>query len=181
MSMNSDDPFESNPNARGNTAAYGQSPPKKSKTKFWLLGCGITGLLGILVCCGGSILMTQFGLNVLAGEFQKQLDGNPVIVEHVGDIQSFSMSWGDTIKAAQNAESNGEELAFAISGTKGSGRVLIQQDGSGDGTGMHSATLVMDDGQRYPIELTDDAAQDMDMDTMFDDGEIPVEVPVEAQ
>ncbi|TWU48432.1 cytochrome c oxidase assembly factor Coa1 family protein [Rubripirellula reticaptiva] len=176
MSMNPNNQFDANPNAPGNSGSYGQAPPKKSKAKFWLLGCGITGLVGILVCCGGSILMTQFGLSVLAGEFQKQLEGNPVIAEHIGDIDSFSMNWSDTIQAAQSADSGAEELAFAISGSKGSGKVMIQQDKSGDGTGMQSAVLVMDDGERYPIELAANPADDLNMDDIFDEGELPVEI-----
>ncbi len=176
MSMNADNPFDVNPNAPGNSgASYGQAPPKKSTAKYWLLGCGITGLLAVLVCCGGSLLMTQFGLGMLAGEFQKQLDGNPVIVEHIGDIESMSMSWGDTIQGAQNAEGGAEEMAFAITGTKGSGTVYIRQDKSGDGTGMQSARLVMTDGTSYPIELAPSFDQDVNLDEMFDEGQAPTE------
>lgn len=173
VSMNTNNPFESNPNAPG--APYGEPAPKKSNAKFWLLGCGITGVLGVVVCCGGGALMTQFGLSVLAGEFQKQLDGNPVIVEHIGEIESLDMSWADTVAGAQNAEGGAEELAFQIKGTKGSGVVMIQQDKSGDGTGMQSATLVMDDGSRFPIDLGMAGNEDIQMDDIFDQGELPVD------
>lgn len=175
--MNPNNPFESNPNAPGNAGAvYGDPPPKKSSAKFWLLGCGITGALGLLICCGGGTMMTKFGLTVLAGEFQKQLEGNPVIVEHIGDIESMDMSWSDTIAGAQNADGGAEELAFKIQGTKGSGVVMVQQDKAGDGTGMQSATLVMDDGSRFPIELGQGDGDSFDMDEIFDEGEIPMEV-----
>lgn len=175
MSMSPNNPFD----AGQPQAGFDQpAPAKKSSAKFWLIGCGVTGILGVLVCCGGSLLMTQFGLSVLAGEFQKQLDGNPVIVEHVGEIESLDMSWGETMKGAQNAEGGAEELAFTIKGTKGSGVVLIQQDKSGDGTGMESATLVMDDGTRHPIDLGfGNDSNEVDLDSMFDDGDVPVEVP----
>ncbi|TWU56548.1 hypothetical protein Poly51_24590 [Rubripirellula tenax] len=176
MSMNPNNPFDANPNAPGNSAAYGQTPPKKSNAKFWLLGCGLTGLIGMLVCCGGGLFVTQMGMSMMAGEFQKQLDGNPVIVEHIGDINSMSMSFSDTITAAQNADGGSEELAFTIEGTKGSGVVMIQQDKSGDGMTMSSATLVMADGQRYPIELAQSSGEEFNMDEMFDAGELPVQV-----
>ncbi|QDT06820.1 hypothetical protein K227x_52410 [Rubripirellula lacrimiformis] len=183
MSMSPENPFDANPNAPGNSGGvYPDSPPKKSKAKFWLMGCGILGFVGLLVCCGGPLLMTQFGLSMLAGEFQKQLDGNPVIVEHIGEIESLSMNWSETIARAQNAEGGSEELAFEISGTKGSGVVMIQQDQSGDGTGMQSATLVMEDGTRYPIEFAPSPTDEIDMDSIFDEGEIPVsEEPIGVQ
>lgn len=176
--MTPNNPFESNPNARG--ASYGEAPPKKSKAKFWLLGCGITGVLGFVVCCGGGVAVTQFGLTMLAGEFKKQLDGNPVIVEHIGDIESLEMSWSDTFAGAQNADGGAEELAFQIKGTKGSGVVMIQQDQSGDGTGMESATLVMEDGSRFPIDLGQfepglGVDGDPPMDDIFGEGELPFE------
>lgn len=168
MSMSPDNPFD-NPNSPG----YAQAPPpaKKSSAKFWLIGCGVTGLLGVFVCCGGGLLMTQFGMSMLAAQFQNQLEGNPVIVEHIGEIESMNMSWGETMKAAQSGD--GQELAFAINGSKGSGTILVVQDKSGDGSGIQSATLVLADGSRHPIELVP-TAEEIDMDAFFDEGDVAV-------
>jgi hypothetical protein len=121
--------------------------------------------------------MTQFGLSMLADEFKSQLAGNPVIVEHVGDIESFDPDWSATIQEAQNSGEKGDEAGFAfdIKGSKGSATVIVQQDKSGDGTGIQSATLVLPDGTRIPIEVSKgpSAVPDLgvDLDDLIDTGD----------
>lgn len=160
MSSNPNDPFAGNPNSpnqMGNGPMAGGPPQKKSKGKlFWLLGClGGIGVLG-LICCGGMFATMQFGMGMLATQFQTQIEDSPVIAEHIGDIESFSMSFSALMENAQNQDPGGApELPFEIIGSKGSGTVFIEQGsgGGGDEAVIRSARLVTSDGQTFPIEV----------------------------
>ena len=175
MSMSPNNPFE-NPQ---NDPIGGQNPaPAKKSRKGCLIAFLIAGVLGVLVCCGGGVMMMNFGLGVLAGEYERQLTDNPVIEEHIGEIESFDHSLSGTFTAAQQAEEAGDQtpLAFEVKGSKGEGTVLVLQDQSGDGTGIASATLVMPDGSRFPIEVeSSDSPEidelDLEMGDLIDAGE----------
>jgi hypothetical protein len=122
--------------------------------------------------------MVQFGVSMLASEYQRQLTGNPVIVEHIGEIESVEPSWSATFREAQNAGQQGQETSFAfeIKGSKGSGTLLAEQDNRGGGTGLSTAILVMPDGTRHPINMADgpSAVEDLDVDfnDLIDTGDI---------
>ena len=76
-----------------------------------------------------------------------------------------------TFTAAQQAEEAGDQtpLAFEVKGSKGEGQVLILQDQSGDGTGIASATLVMPDGSRFPLDVDDDGEDELEFDLEMGD------------
>lgn len=168
MSMSPNNPFE-NPQ---NDPAGGQgvAPAKKSK-KGCLIAFLVTGVLGVVVCCGGVVMLMNLGLGVLASEYERQLAGNPVMEEQIGEIESFEHSMSGTFTAAQQAEEAGDQtpLAFEVKGSKGEGQVLILQDQSGDGTGIASATLVMPDGSRFPLDVDDDGGDDLEFDLEMGD------------
>lgn len=178
MSNNPNDPFDGNPNSpnqMGGGPMMGGPPPKKSKGKmFWLLGClGGMGVLG-LICCGGMFATMQFGMGMLATQFQTQIENDPVIVEQIGDIESFSMSFSALMENAQNQDPGGTpELPFEIVGSKGSGTVFIEQGaGGGDTAVIRSARLVTADGKTIPLEIEapDEPSLEFDPD-MFDAGD----------
>ncbi len=120
------------------------------KTFLWVIAilCG-GGLLGGLVCCGVLYGLFSFGIDVLTESYKEQLAGDPVIVEHIGEIESLEMSLSKTAAEAENTD--GDMMAFEVEGTKGSGTLLIEQDNAGDGTGIESAILVTPDGQRHDV------------------------------
>ena len=181
MSMPPNNPFDRN--QRTEDQRFGRAPePRGSSTKFWLLGCGIAGLLVVLICCGGIVMIGQFGGSMLAGQLREQVDGHPVIEEHIGEIESLEMSWGETFERAQAGGDEAEELAFTIEGSKGSGVLMVQQDQQGEVSRIESAVLVMPDGNRYPIELEPglgdvDPGPQGDFGDMIDDG-VPAEEEV---
>lgn len=146
MSMNPNNPFDSKSD---------QDPPRKqgSKTWIWILGIlGLLGVVGALVCCGGGYALFNVGTGMLAEAYKTQLAGNPVIEEHIGQIESMDMNLTKTAQEGQNSKQ--EMLAFDITGTKGSGTIMIKQDKSGgDGTGIESAELILSDGSRHPVPL----------------------------
>tara|TARA_R110002049_G_scaffold4601_4_gene31955 strand:+ start:231782 stop:232312 length:531 start_codon:yes stop_codon:yes gene_type:complete len=167
MSNNPNNPFDDNQPNQG--YAQGGPPQKKSNTWLWVLGIlGALGLVGALVCCGGTFFAYKAGTGMMAEAFKSQLADNPVIEEHIGTIDSMSMSLG---KTSEYAESSPGSLAFDISGAKGSGTVLIKQQPGADGQpGIGSAELIMSDGSRHAIEI-DGGSAIIDDDFKIDLGE----------
>jgi hypothetical protein len=147
MSSDPNNPFQSDPEAPSDASA----PRKGSKVWIWVLATlGVLALLGALVCCGGGYFAFQAGQSMLADAFKEQLQDTEVIRQHIGDIESMSLNLSATGEAAGGT---GGTLVFDISGSKGSGQVLVQQAPGGDGTGIASAELVLSDGTRHQVDL----------------------------
>ncbi len=147
MSNNPNSPF-GNPND-----SFGNNPtPKKSNTWLWVLGIiGGIGILGAIVCCGGSFALYRAGSSALAEQLKQNLAGHPTINDQIGDIQSMSM---DLIATGKAGEAKPGTIAFKIEGSKGSGFIEIHQDELNrvnQGQGLSSAELVMSNGTRYPL------------------------------
>lgn len=149
MSMAPNNPFGDPQNDQG----YAQSPTPKKRGKGCLIGCTIAGVLCLMVCCGGGLMVSRFVSTTIAAEYQRQLTGNPVIVERIGEIESVQINWSATIEEAQKAGQEGESrLVFDIKGDKSSGKVVVDPNQSGgSGVELGSAVLVMPDGSRHPI------------------------------
>lgn len=162
--LNRDDPFEqSSPEPPSEPPA-----PRKTGRRLWIWIIGIFGglmFLGVLGCCGGG----YFLLNFLTGEYQRQLADNPVILEHLGQIESMGMNLTKTAEASES--SGGNTFAFDIQGSLASGTVLIKQDPSADGVGIESAELILADGSRHQVPLGGNAPE-VDVEFEIDPGEI---------
>ena len=112
MSNNPNNPFDSNQATPG--YADGGAPPKKSNTWLWVLGIlGAIGVVGALVCCGGSFFAYKAGTGMMAEAFKAQLVGNPVIEDQIGTIDSMNMNLGKTSEYGQSSPGS---IAFDISG-----------------------------------------------------------------
>ena len=172
MSMSPNNPFEDPQNDQGYLQDQGTTPTKKSG-KGCLIGCGIAGILGLVLCCGGGVFLVQFGVGALGDQLQTQISGDPAIVEHIGSIESLEVDWGATIEEAQKSSDQESGLIFEIKGDKGSGQMLIKEDKGGD-AGL--ATLIQADGTRIPIDLegggSDIEDLESDLEDMFDSGDI---------
>ncbi|GAA5510126.1 cytochrome c oxidase assembly factor Coa1 family protein [Novipirellula caenicola] len=157
MSMPPNDPFETNPNSRFATP---QSTPSESNTWKWVLGI-ILGVcvVGGLVCCGGIYFMFNMGKGMMADMVKQEMSANPVIQEHIGEIQSIELNLAATGEAGQDKPG---VLAFDLVGSKGSGVLEIKQDRnqSGEAMTIHSAELVMPDGTRYEVMSDLDSFED---------------------
>ena len=77
------------------------------------------------------------------GFVQLELAGNPVIQEHIGEIETLKISWMATGEAEDDA------LVFQIAGTKGKGRVTVVLDD--ETNSIRSGTLQMDTGEEYDL------------------------------
>ncbi len=172
MSNQSQDPFGANPNSPQHTSAQQGAPyqavagPPAKKSKgplFWVLGClGAMVLMG-LVCCGGMVGVTHFGMTQVAQQIQTQVEDDAVIVEQIGEIESLSMSWSETMANAQNQGGNAGEMAFEITGSKGAGTLYITNGQAGGDGPVTEARLVTSDGQSHSLEL-DGASLDTPQD-----------------
>ena len=185
MSMAPNNPFQDPQDEQGGA----QSAPPKKSYKGCLIGCGIAGVICVMVCCGGGVALVQIGTSAMAGELQRQLAGDPVIVEHIGEIESFQFSWGGTIEESQKAAEQGggeSKVVFEIEGSKGSGRFIIE---SNSGGGPGEAILQMPDGTRHEIDLGSgtemgaDEMEDLEMELneLIDSGDLEVPAPAEAE
>jgi hypothetical protein len=177
MSMAPNNPFENSQNDQ----VFGESPAPKKSGKGCLIGCGIAGLVCVLLCCGGVLMFGQFISTTLATEYQRQLEGNPVVVEHIGEIDSLDVDWMTTWsktmeeaeKQQQGQQGSDAMLVFNIEGSKGSGQIiLVPDEGGGDGPGMNSAKLVMPDGSEYPIATGVEEMEDLDLEGLIDSGDL---------
>ncbi len=173
MATAPNDPFQ-NPNA---STGYGtqdydqQIQPKKKSNKGCLIGCGVAGVLGLLVCCGGGGMLFWFAMSAYGEIVKAELQGNPVIVEHIGDIESVDFSFNGSFEAAEAGNAAGEtQIAFDLHGSKGSGRVVIVQgQGGQDGSPIQSAILILPDGTSVPININAGPNELEELDMNFDD------------
>ena len=168
---NPNDPFDENssPPTAGPATPEGGPAAKKSGNRLLIWAVGIFGglvFLGVLGCCGGA----YFLLNFLTSSYQRQLADNPVITEHLGEIESMGMNLTKTAEAAEN--SDGNTFAYDIQGSLASGTILIKQDPSGDGTGIESAELILSDGSRHHVPVAGTSPVDLDIEFEIDSGEI---------
>lgn len=92
----------------------------------------------------------------IASQVRSSLVGEPNIESQIGKIESLEFDFTLTFEEAQKANQTGQEppLVFRIRGSKGSGKILILQDPSGnDQLTIKSGTLIMQDGSEYPLEV----------------------------
>ena len=124
--------------------------PQQGSSRIWLWVLGTVGVLVVLaalVCCGGGYFVWQFGSEALARSVREDLQGNPVIEEHIGEIESVQMNLQAT---AQEQENVPNSITFDIEGTQGEGRLVVLQQAGAEGT-ISSAVLVLPDGTRHQV------------------------------
>jgi hypothetical protein len=159
MSTQQDNPFK-----RNDDTMFSEQAPRKSGKRTLLIGCGIFGLLGMLVCCGGVAyfayqgpkLMAQAVNAAMAVQLQQQLAADPNVQQKIGTIESLEFDFTRMIEEAQKPGAGGEpRMAFRIKGTNGQGYVMVVQDPSSpNGVGIKSGTLIMDDGTEFPLDMS---------------------------
>ncbi len=103
---------------------------------------------GFLMLCGGGCgAIIFFGMNLLAKEIELELRDNPVLVEHIGQVQSFKIDW-----MASLAHPEADVWVFNVRGPKGSGQVTAESITMPDGNERVTwATLRLPSGET--IEL----------------------------
>lgn len=156
------------------------SPPQNQSSgrgKGCLIGCGLFGILGALVCCGGVIGLFQFYFGAIGDVAQRTYATNPAIQEHIGQVESVKHSWLGTMQALQERQGDENILSFDIKGNQGEGKLLvIPNTNDPSGQGIESATLILQDGSRIPLtknnKLDETDAADFDLDDLIDPGQL---------
>lgn len=162
----------------------GEPAPKSggNKTLLWVL-LGV-GALGMLVCCGGCIFSYQAGVGWLADMAVDQYQNDPVILEHIGEITDADFA---EQKTGEESAKRPDALVFALTGTKGNGDIIAEQDESG--LSYRDAVLRLPDGREFPLgdgfdgEIEDDFGDfDEEVDEILVDpnADGPSDAPVEA-
>ena len=128
----------------------GAAPPRRAG------GCSIVlGLaLGVvLLVGGGGLALLYWGLQAFTHEAQAALQKDAVILEHIGTIRSLE---ADVM--ASGAAKGADEFVFAITGDRGSGKVLAELVTEDSGEVLHSGTLTLADGREWPLAASAAAA-----------------------
>jgi hypothetical protein len=169
MSISPNDAFDNDFDGGAQTT---QAPPSKSG-KGCLIAVVVVFLLLVLVCCGGGIALFFVGTNALGEVVITQVENDPAIAEYIGEVESCSLDFGETAKAAESAEQAGDQtpMAFEIKGSKGEGTLLLMQE-AGNQEAFSSGTLVLPDGNRVPLQSLGQADDSLDLDMDLDIGDL---------
>ena len=89
-----------------------------------LLGAGLM----LLLCCGGGALIMRFGMQIITTQVEDQLADNPILREHVGEIESFELDWTRSF-----ADEDDDTFIYQVRGSKGEGRVTVKHITDDDG------------------------------------------------
>ena len=141
--------YETNPYQSGDS--QDTRPPKK---RNWFLiimsGIGILSVITVLACCGGGYGIFYFSMNFIADAVKSDVQDDPSIQQHIGDIESLSINMEETSEV--QIDEGKRTYAFDIEGTKGSGQLIAKVvEQGGDEIGVESGRLIVD-GEEYPLE-----------------------------
>jgi hypothetical protein len=146
------DPNTPNPYA----ASTPPTAPKKSNTLLYVLG-GIAVFFVIACCgCGGLAYWGgTFALKAAAEQVKPQLAADPVIQEHIGNLQTAEISVQAYVaEATKNPrhQQAGRDIGIKVTGDKGTGLVVCKIDQSNPGQPrVTNAELVLPSGEAYPL------------------------------
>lgn len=113
----------------------------------------IFGLLGTF-CWVGCLGFGWFGVNMLNEMAKAELSNNPVIQEHIGQIDSCSINWVDTMEEREkekNIERQNELWSFDLEGSKGKGLVRARMKQEGDKFRLVDGSLELEDGRLFDL------------------------------
>jgi hypothetical protein len=116
---------------------------------LWLL-LGGGGVLALLCCgCGGLVF---FSLNFMEESFKKELANDPVVQEHVGEVES--VDW-DFVKSAEEADGKGgpAPMVLHVKGSKGEADVIGEQAGSDEegNLKLRNGVLRLPSGEEFKL------------------------------
>lgn len=149
-------PQDPNPN-------YPQQSSSGARTVIIVLIVVVVLVIGLCACGAGAMF---FGYNqiqsVVGEELKKQLVGNPVLEEELGEDFTMEMSIMETANRVQQNPDEGERIVFIVEGSKGKGK-LIAEPGPGQNE-LRNVQLEMEDGRVIDVPTGGDALQEGDVD-----------------
>ena len=157
-----------------------QPPGSGNRTLFWILGIvAAIVILGAIACCGIGYFGVRFVSTEVAKQLRPQLQSSPEIAEHIGEIQEMTLN----VQAMQQEDRAGK-MVFDITGTKGSGQVIVDPGQFTPEARDEGVELVLSDGRRIPLTGLGPALQEVDpeqVDPEAPDEPRPVDAPPEAE
>jgi hypothetical protein len=122
-------------------------PPRRSSVGCWIVAILLSFGFLVLVCGGGGVWLFRIGLQVLSSQIEDELAGNPVLVEQIGDIESFEVDFARSVR-----HEDSDTFVYRVRGSKGNGRVVVKQATEADGTvRILSAELHMSSGEVFNL------------------------------
>jgi hypothetical protein len=101
----------------------------------------------IVLCCGGGMLLLHIGMGEFARQVQVDLNTNPVIQSHIGEVESCKVKYGASLM-----EEGEDVYVFHVRGTKGSGTVTAECVTIDEDTEqVVSGTLVLSSGETVDL------------------------------
>jgi hypothetical protein len=145
--MSSWPPPPANPSPYASSAPDPYGPPPKKGSLLWLWILLGVGGIGMLVCCGGLVAVSMFGLNVMAAEVADQVRDVPAFREHIGELESLDVDF-----VASSAKGDEETFVYNAKGSKGTGVLTVKQTEDEDWNALiEEASLRLPDGREVPI------------------------------
>lgn len=106
-----------------------------------VLACG-----GVSTCVFGGIWVASWGMDLLADEVKGQLASNPVVLEHVGEIEDIEISF-----TGSGAESHEEMLVFELVGTKSDAVLTVRSVTVDGGEDVVWGRIRLPSGEEYDL------------------------------
>jgi hypothetical protein len=125
---------------------YPPAAPRKSGKRLGWIIAGVGGL-SILLCCGGIAGLAYFGMGLVATEVRNLVREHPVVVEHIGEIQTIKLNFTET-----GAADDADTFVYDLTGTKGRGVLTAKHvtNAAGDEE-LVSGTLRLPNGEEYDL------------------------------
>ncbi len=118
-----------------------------------VIGIG-TGLLGTF-CGVGCLGLGWFGINMLNEMAKAELNNNPVVQEHLGELTSCSINWTDTMEEREREKDpkrQNELWSFDLEGSKGEGLARVRMEQQGNNFVLRDGTLELKDGRVFDLK-----------------------------
>ncbi|QDT63394.1 hypothetical protein [Calycomorphotria hydatis] len=142
--MSNDELFSPEPEPRNSGGGGG----KGCMIVSIILGVLVLGGVAVVACCGGLVF---FGINTIGEELVVEIEDDPAILEHIGDVEEVSFHWNDSI--------NNEAPTFTLKGSKGDGKIVLAGEDMQNPDGI---TLVLDSGDEFELDLYGDLMEDVE-------------------
>jgi hypothetical protein len=140
-----------------------RSRKRKQSKKTWLIVGLVVGFIGsgFLVCGGACVGVVNWALDDTTRTVRDGLTDNPVIREHIGEVQSLKMEKWTSIM-----HDNEETYVFRIEGNLGTGTITADCWPDDDGNDQaYAGELVLDNGgtfDLFPDLFTDQVRADIE-------------------
>ena len=125
---------------------HNNSAPRRAKRGCCILAIVATGFMAVLFCVG-CVLILVFAMQMVTAETEDQLSENPILIEHIGNVESFELDWARSFSHDED-----DTFIYDVKGTEGVGRVTVRQITNDDGDEeILDAELRLPNGETFDL------------------------------